>query len=307
MDTKNQKQIEEIERKYQDPHGVSIKKLNFGLWYIEHKDLMRKAFLIFLGLVAAISWGYTIYGFGYYIAKGMQEDENINRNLIATGNVNLNYLSQTAPKNLAIGQVQVLNSGFDNKFDYIVKITNPNPKIWADFEYDFAGNGTTTETESGFILPGDSKYIMSLANDGPYPEDLRLQINNLTWHRIDAHEIGDWRTFRDNHLAGLSVANINYSSGLGSSSGTSTPGVDMNHVSFDVTNNTAYNYANLGFDILMSDGTDLVAVNKYTIDSLMSSQSQHIDVIWSGSLPSSSQISVIPEVNIMDKNVYLNF
>ncbi len=61
--------------KYKDLGGVTIKKLDWGLWHVEHREMLKKIFYGFLILVGVILWSYVIYGFAYYLLRGMAEDE----------------------------------------------------------------------------------------------------------------------------------------------------------------------------------------------------------------------------------------
>ena len=56
MEDKNQTQInslpdlseQEIETRYTDSSGITLKKLRFGLWFVERKEKFKKAFIIFI-------------------------------------------------------------------------------------------------------------------------------------------------------------------------------------------------------------------------------------------------------------------
>ena len=59
--------LEAATRNYTGPEGITTKQLEAGLWYVEHKQLLRRILYGFLILTAAVSWTYTIYGFAYYL------------------------------------------------------------------------------------------------------------------------------------------------------------------------------------------------------------------------------------------------
>lgn len=292
-----QKQKNEIPNvdNYVDVEGISTKKLNLGLWYVEHVKQFKLVITVFLGIVAGTSWLYTIYGFGNYVIRGMKEDDILARDLAVSGHINHNYFAQTAPADLQVGPVNVLRS--DAKSDLAAQISNSNQRHWGEFEYFFVADGKETGRESGFILPGEIKYLMALSRES-VSQNVQLRIEKMKWHRVTARDIRDWNDFRDNHLD-IVVSNTQF---------TPQSNESLNQLSFKVSNNTAFNYWNVKFLIVFTGSQGNIAgVNKYGLGELMSGDKRDINIAWSGNLPPASQIMIVPEINIMKDSSYIKF
>ena len=117
-------------REYKDLGGLSDKKLNFGLWIVEHKNLFRRILITLLLIIGGVSWSYTIYGFSYYFAIGRYDDEKIVNDLLAINTIEHNYLVDLSAQDLIYSPVQILKTTSD-KYDLIVQIQNPNKNHWA--------------------------------------------------------------------------------------------------------------------------------------------------------------------------------
>lgn len=278
---------------YIDVDGVSTKKLNLGLWYVEHIEKVKRGIVILLAVIGGIAWFYTIYGFGSYMFKGMKEDDALARDLAASGFIDHSYFVQMAPADLKMGPVHILKAG--TKHDLAMQISNPNQRHWGEFEYFLVADGKEIERGSNFILPGETKYVMALAKEG-VSQNTQLRIENLEWHRLKTRGIRNWDEFRDSRLD-VKISGTQF-----------TPKIDadLNQLSFKAENNTAYSYWGVNFLIVLFGGQgNVVGVNKYGIDELTAGDSKDINIFWPGNLPQVNQILVTPEINIMEDDVYM--
>ena len=73
---------------------------------------------------------------------------------------------------------------------------------------------------------------------------------------------------------------------------------------FSLSNDTAFSYYDVGLFVLLKRGSAIVGVNKTTLSTLNSGEETDVTVNWFGTLPSVSQVEVIPELNIFDLGVY---
>ena len=280
---------------YVDVEGVSTKKLNIGLWYVEHIEQFKRGIIIFFAVVGGISWLYTIYGFGSYIFKGMKEDDILAGELTSSGLINYDYFAQIAPVDLKTGPVHSLKAG--TKYDLAMQVSNPNQRHWGEFEYFLVADGKEIGRESGFILPGETKYVMALSKEAA-SQNIQLRIENVGWHRIKTREIDNWNEFRNSRLD-IKISEIDFAHQVDE---------NLNRLSFKVGNDTAFNYWNVDFLIvLLNSQGNIVGVNKYGLSELMSGDKIDINMVWSGALPQVSQIIVSPEVNIMKSSAYMQF
>lgn len=302
----NQDQAKEFEAKvknYAGPEGITTRELEAGLWFVEHKQLLRKILYGFLILTGAISWSYTIYGFAYYLARGMSEDEILTKQLVAAGSVGHDYISQISARELAIRPVEIIKSA-DNKYDLYVQIVNNNQRWWAEFDYYFIAAGKQTEKISGFILPTEAKYFLALAqNFANPPTQASLVIDNLRWRRLNAHQIPDWNDYFKKHLDIIS-ADIKFTP---AGQSLLSDKLNLNQLSFNALNRTAYNFWETGFTILLYRGGDLANLNHYILYDFMSGQKRSVDLSWPGDIGWVDKVEIIPEINIMRDDIYIKY
>jgi len=289
--------------KYQDIHGLTLRKLNIGLWYIEHKSVLRKILIAFLLLAAAVSWSYTIYGFAYYFSRGMAEDELLARQTATTGIINHNAILAAAAKDLSLSPVEILKSG-GKKYDFFVKARNPNKRRAAEFDYYFAIGDKKTEKRKGFIFPNETKYLLSLSNELDFrPAAAKIKFENFRWIRIDRREIPDWKSYERERL------NIKISGARFVAAAKSAPAekTKLNYLEFTARNETDYNYWSVDFIILLRRAGKIIGVNQYRIDEFMSGQTRAATVSWPGAIGRFDKIEIIPEINIMRKDIYIKY
>jgi len=302
-DKSNESNLEAKVEQYEDIEGISTKKLNFGLWYVEHRRQLRLFLIVFLIIIAAVSWTYTIYGFAYYITRGMTEDELLIRAVIQTNAIGHDYIQQISAQDLKYYPVKILRST-DGKYDLIAEIQNPNQKWWAEFDYYFLVGGKEYGHDTGFILPGEVKYLMALAQEfRGKPTVAKLVIKDISWSRINQHKITNWPDFRDSHL-NIVVEDIKFTP---ASQSNLSEKVSLNQLQFSAINKTAYNYWDVGFIILLYSGPNIVNVNKYSISDFMSGEKRQIQASWSGKIGRVDSVEVIPEINIMDDDIYIKY
>lgn len=302
----NKQKIKDLgdEKKYEDLGGMTAEKLQFGLWYVEHLKQFRLWIIIFLSIIAVVFWAYTLYNFMAYITQGMRDDESLIRAMAKTSGSNHNNILKLAPAALEVSSVSALKSG-EKKMDFFSKISNVNQDYWGEFMYSFLIGSAESEKMRGFIYPREEKYLMALGQEiDAQALNAQVKIEELSWHRIDRHVIADWKKFQDDHLA-ISVTDIKYLPG--SSSGLSEK-VNLNKLEFNAANNTAYNYWQLDFSVVLESGMNSVAaVNKYNLSEFMSGKTRKIEIVWPGNLPPISRISITPEVNVFKTDNYIKY
>lgn len=295
--------IETAAKNYTGPEGITTKQLEAGLWYVEHKQLLRRILYGFLIVVAAVSWTYTIYGFAYYLARGMDEDRIMVKQLVETNNIGHSYVLQISAKELAVTPVQVIRSA-DRKYDLYVQARNNNQDWWAEFDYYFITEGSQTEKAHGYILPSEAKYIFALAQDfNNSPAAATLVMENVKWQRISPHQIQDWSDYYKKHLAILST-DIKFTP---AGSSPLSEKLNLNQLIFNVSNNTAFNYWETGFTILLYQAGSLVNINHYILNDFMSGQKRFVEISWSGAIGWVDKVEIIPEINIMKDDIYIKY
>lgn len=282
-----------------DVEGVSMKTLEAGLWWTKNKNSLRTTLIIFLCLVSICSWGYTLYGFGYYLLVGMNADEQMAKSVVQTTVVDQNYLQQSLPKKLELSPVGYIAD--NGKYDLYVQITNPNSAWWTTFSYCFKRLDGEQSCGNAFILPGDKKYILSLGQIfNADPNDLTFSYNNEEWNRIDRHAIADWNTFSSNHL---NIAFTDQTFTPASSNAVSEK-VSLNTLTFKAFNNSAYSFWELPLSIVLTDNGRIVYLDRYQLSNFNSNETRNVQITWPGTIGEATGISITPDVNILDGKVF---
>lgn len=282
---------------FQDTEGLSTKKLNFGLWYIEHRRIIQQSGIGLLAAFSTFFWLYFLYGITSYIFWGMKADELIINDLVNSGLISHDYFIKNSAKDLVIFGAETVKSQ-SGKYDYIVKIQNFNDNWWGIINYTYIAGNTVGEGES-FILPSEAKYITVFNQEGA--SDIRFAVKNVSWSRINKHLIPNWDEYKSRRLA-FEIKDIQFQP----VNKTNLSGSSLNQLSFAVKNNTAYNFQEVDFLVFLTGGAQIIGINKYKLENFLSGEKREVRANWLGNF-GRPQVEIYSEVNIMDKAVYKSF
>ena len=288
-------------KRYKDIGGLTLRRLDWGLWYVEHKKILQRILIGFLILVSGASWSYTIYGFAYYYTRGIAEDELMAKQIIEAGHLNHEAILMSMPKDLVYDQTKILKANED-RYDFYARVMNPNDRHSVLIEYYFLTSTGETEHAKEFILPGETKYFLSLSNElESRPVNAQLRLADVNWNRIDRHEISDWELFKDKRID----FTINDAQFVPANQSGLSDKINLNHLEFTAKNNSAYNYWNVDFVILLYSGPNVVGINKYSIEEFMSGEEREAAMSWPGVIGRVSKVEIIPEVDITRSDIYI--
>ena len=281
-------------KNYNDKAGVGLKRMNFGLWVAEHRRRMIKIFIIFLILLSAFFFIYSSYYFVVYLTSGDPNAQLLNDNL--------SFSARQAPGVLEISPLQIFSG--DGQADLAIQITNPNEKFLANFSYCFKLGDKDVACGQDFILPAEKKHILALASEfSGSRSEVSFSISDIFWRRIDAHQIPSWTDFYSQRLD-FAISDLNFTTAA--LSGLSDK-VNLNTLDFSVKNQTAYSYYEAPLNIFLYSGSDLIAVNRYRLQSFLSGETRAVKISWPGRFDAVNRTEVAPDINIMDNNVYLKY
>lgn len=279
------------------PTDFSESRLKVATWYISHKILLKKIFIGFLIFLCVIFWGFGLYGLiNYYFIEG--PSFNLAMRELSRGIDYSAINSALEPKGLDIGATTIFSSG-KGRYDFSGKIFNSSPNWRAEFTYDFLVDGVARPEQNGFILPGEEKYISDLGvTAASKPRSATLEIKNLKWQRIDAHEISDYPAWQDERL-NFPVTDLKFTpAAVGEN-------IPISRASFTVRNASAFGFWDVGFMLFLYRGSSIASVNYITLSEFRSGQIRPVEVSWFETLPSITQVKVVPEVNIFDPKVFM--
>ncbi|MFH1193869.1 MAG: hypothetical protein V1661_02650 [bacterium] len=275
---------------------LSEKELGLSYWFLSHKGLLKN---ILTGIIAGIGGIFLIYSLIGFIDWAFISGPGERANLNTTLQIKTNpaALQAIKAKDIIFGEPQIFSSGV-GRYDLMAEALNPNDKWRAEFNYQFVGEGLDGAPKKGFLLPGESKYIVELGVEKPFrPLNPRLEITNLKYRRIDPHLIPDYAKWRDERL------NINISDKKLASATQDKKNIST--LSFKAANNSAYSFWSVGFYGLLYRGEQLISINYLSAENFMAGETRDLQMQFYEGLPSITKYEVVPEVNIFDENVYM--
>lgn len=286
--------------RYKDPSGVSLRKLEIGLWLVKNKKNFLSLFLGFLIVLSAILWTYYFYNFGMYIFSGMKSDMQAFNRLASPDLFPFSQLSLNKADDIVVSDPVVLKSGA--KYDFIAKIKNPNMEHFAHFTYAFETGSGLYGRRSGFILPGQSKYLLALGEVLPQPASrAKLVLEELSWLRVDKKEIIDWQIFASDRL---NMGTREEKFVPGQSSGLSE-NIILNRLEFVAYNNTPFNYYETDFNIILLSNNQEIGAYKHRIDRFMSGEERSVDLTLPYNIGNVNSILIEPEIDITRDDIYI--
>lgn len=282
--------------RYSDQEGLSTKQLNVGLWYRQQSKLFFLIIVWALVVVASVLWSYSLYFLGDYLFVGLKQER---QNLSALTS-SVDVVRYDFDQNLSMGPTQALPLG-DNHYDLVGRVINKNTQVKAFFSYYFLVNGKRVGGGSSFMFPQEERVVVSInAKIDTIPTTVVLVLENFSWQRINLHEIPDWASFKKSRIdfAVRDKVFVNANdSGL-------SENLDINQVSFNLVNQTPFNYRQAPFLVELFSQGQLVAINRYLVLDFKPGQKEAVNMTITGKLPLVDNIEVIPDINILDNNNY---
>ena len=274
---------------YVDPTSLSPKNLELGLWLATNKAKVYKIIVIILAAIAAGFLLYSGYGYFYYFVFGQEEDRVLEQ---TTAGIDLiNYRNQNKPIDLTYSQAKVIASNVGS--DFIVRLKNSNEKQSATFDFCFETNGKEA-CSSSFILPNEEKNLLLINSTiKAVSGNADFELKNVAFTKLKAGEVPDWNVFKDQHL-NFTISEPKFS----------TYGDGVYYLEFNVTNNSSFGYFEIPLNIVINNGNDIRAVNRYILKDLNSHQTKSIRLSWPEAATLGGQVVVTPEINILNNSIY---
>lgn len=276
-----------------------MKTLETGLWLTKNRGVFKTILILFLLIISISAWLYTFYGFGNYLIFGMNADSQMARAIAQSTGVSQAYLNQFLPQNIILSPAGFLTN--NNKYDLYIQVSNPNTQWWGNIVYCFQRLDGEQSCGKTFILPGEKKYIVSLAQSfNAEPNDLKFSYTISHWNKINKHNISNWSSYQTSHL-NLVVSNQTFTP---ASTNSVSEKIGFNSLGFTVTNNSAYSYWQMPLTIVLMNNGKIVYLDRYLADNLTSQENRNIQITWPGAIGDITSVSILPDVNILDQSVY---
>ncbi|MFA6427959.1 MAG: hypothetical protein WCW02_00240 [Candidatus Buchananbacteria bacterium] len=265
-------------------------RINLSFWYLNHRAGLKKILVYFLiGLDSCILVALAIL----LVVLAISERNYLEQMSLLRYNL-VNYQAYHVahqPKVLQWGAVQVLG-GKNSKYDLVAEVYNPNEEWEAYVTYQFLSGGNLLTKKTAFVLPQERKSIFSLGEKITNAPEVSFQMIKVEWHRRAQAKVWQDERLRFT-ITDLTVNRENYGSDL-----------VLTGVKFKVTNNSIFNFWQVGFIVKYGTGGSLSAINYVATQELASGQTKEIQTSWLGSLPAGLAAEVTAEVDIFDESVY---
>lgn len=299
--TKKDRAKKEAElKKYEDPDGISVEKMNFGLWLSTNRSVIIKGVILFLIIVAVFSLLYSGYNYIHYFLYGRDADKALTQSLTENQINTQAYRDANSPQELQVGNLSTF--AVQGKYDFLIPLENLNAKHFSNFSYCLQNNsGENIVCGDSFIMPSSEKSLIilgkSLKNS---PSNLKFVITNLSWQRLNNHEISDWSSYAALHL-NVDISDVKYVAPEGNNK---TP---FHSLTFVIKNNSPYHFSSIPLDIILKNNTGITGVNSFKVDNLWSSESRSVSLSWPAGGERVNKVEIIPDVNLLDSNIYLPY
>lgn len=279
--------------------NLNDQDFKLSYWVATNRLYLRTIGVLLLGVV---SGGLLLVGAGglfkYFV---LDKDKNLAlEQSIGTNRLNESLLSEVGrPQDLQVQQVKVFQTT-DSSADFFAEVVNPNEQ-WAveSFDYYFEYGGEKTMVKTDFILPDSTKYVLHLnfpANKKVGTADLKAE--NIKWKKVPEYK-NLFEKFNQFDFQNITTLSSN-SSGVSDKERIST-------VNFDILNKSAYSYWEPKFIVLMFQRDSLVGVSQVVLSDLKTGEKRTESFNLFQELADSVDVKIIPDINILDPNVFKSF
>ncbi len=278
---------------------LNARELELSYFVTTRRLLLRKILLGTLGFLIFLFYGITIVG----VVRLFFIDYDSYRRMMLELPLDLvnyqGFRETDSPKPFQVLSTTVIPVAQQQKYDIIVRISNPNPKWFATFDYQFLAEGLKSQPRQAFILPGEEKYLVDLASMSSKPVRQPIfDIKNLKWHKFLEYE-----NFKKTHLE-FKVEDLKFTPASTSEISGKVP---VSKTTFNLRNFTAYNFWKVGVYVVLYSGSRVAGANFVTLEQIKSGDVVPVEINWFESLPGITKVDVMPEVNILSSSSYMQF
>ncbi|NUM25445.1 MAG: hypothetical protein HUU49_02340 [Candidatus Buchananbacteria bacterium] len=279
-----------------NPHQVSGWKIKLSYWYVSHKIRLRQALIVLLMLLSVLLYGYSLYKVLMILVV---EDKNFKQDLsvLSLNLIDYSYFRQAnKPLDIQILSFDALG-GREGRYDFVAQVQNPN-EDWVAAEVDFqllSGTNVVAE-KSSFIYPQEIKYLAFFGEEVSTGFTPVIKINRIKWRRFN-----NFAAYGEPRLR-FTISDINFKPASSSGIRGELP---VSTLSFQIKNDTAFSYWNVGLYMALVNGNRPIAANFIKLDQFYSGESRTVDIRWYESLGSAGKVEVKPEVDILNSDSYM--
>ncbi len=277
-----------------DPREVTNFQLKASYWYVTHRDLLYRIAVGLLIALCVVLYGFTFYKVGILIVR----DQPIwSQSLSEAGKLGINYAyfrKDQGPQPLQIVTFNTVASN-EGAYDYVVQLQNSNNNFVAQsVTLQLVAGSSVIAEKKTFVYPGEHKYVTFFAQQTGAGNAI-VRVSNVSWLRDPQFTaFVEPRTrfvVSDVKLETLSDPRVQ------------TP---VSTLRFTIKNDSAFSYWQLGVHMTALAGGQVVGANYTILDQFRSGEIRTVDIRWSGVLAGANETEILPEVNVLDKGIYMS-
>lgn len=277
-----------------DMDNLSEKELKFGYWFTTHRVKIYQGLLIALIVFDVLLGGYNLFRWGEYATVGFWADQRLTRE-IARPLINYSLLKEHfSAKPMSVAANYFFPGAI--KADAAAMVKNSNVDFLVEFDYRFLVSNAPTPWRKGFLLPGEEKPIVEFGiENGALANGAVLDLQNLSWQRISNHKVKD--------LAGFMAERLNFTTAEVKTESGALANQDI--LSFDIGNQSNFNYYQARFLILLDSNGSLSGIEQVVFDGFLAGEKKQVQMFLSSSYSAITSVSVRPDINIFDAKAYI--
>jgi len=266
-------------------------RLKLAYWLAQHKKKIKTGLIISLLIIDIFLIAFGGSGMISYFLSKKKIDKAIEGTI-----TNLPDFQKWREKNKVLPLRILVQKGVfskKNTYDFIALIENPNQR-WASpsFRYRFIWDSGITPWRESFILPAEKKYLLILNQKSNRPPlSVQLQIQDIDWEL----------TYRTKRLSPFSKEDFKILQTKFIPQKKKT----LNRLIFKVKNESAYNFWEVPFTIVLYQGKKIVGGNYTVIKEFLSQETREVELAWRGSIPHVSKIEIEPEINVFKEDIFM--
>lgn len=244
--------------------------------------------IVLIGLLLYVVLGYLVYG--------QFSDRRLTAELAQNLSLIHSNVEERSAKSLLIDDSYTIGS--EGSYDFVAELTNPNDDWFAEISYSFVGSSGESTAQSGFIFPGETKYLIALNQDiESSMRSVELEVLSINWTRMDAHTIPDRSQWYEEHN-NFSLSNISHGT-------IEVSGKQVVRSTFTITNSSPYQYWSAPFTLVLERNGVPIGVNQVSFAGLDVGETRTVSVNWFDNTPSSGDLIIEPSINFLDDNIYM--
>jgi len=284
--------------RYVDPiSDFSSSDLKRGIWFIKHKETLKRIFLTSFIVIDVVLFGYGFWGWGSYLFIGYNQDRLNEARMVAGFQ---NYAGQQVryeATDLQFGTPEVFQST-EGKYDFVINVDNLNERWVAKITYHFTYNGGMTGKGEAILMPGARQPLVVYGMDAPSrPSSVRFQPDSIEWRSIDPHLVSDVKDYLEKRNQ-FSVSDVAFTKA-------GEADISSDRLTFTFANNSVFSYWSPTFIVELKDGSKRVGVASLTIEQFLASTSQPVDMRFFTANLFVTDVSVYPTINFFNQDEFI--